>query len=291
MHSFLEKFENGANSLVITAFLIASIVGVADFFGAGTLPPWMTGPMNVALPWVLAVAFESLGYLLVRQLKKLRHNLRAPALEVHVRKAYEREATATLVVLVGLQLFAFWNQLNYLMETWQPHTNNIFLVPVLVLFIVRALAIPAFFMAAAFLAPLPESAGAQVERESREAMAQVLKVLRDQRKAALEYATKHNVDLTGLVEAVSEAAGERKAGALLAKVQSAVVGVVNGSESAPPAPYAGKITGTKASDLTRKHWRPGMSAATLAKLAGVHENTARRHIKEFENTVPLRLAK
>src|SRR5690348_1663289 len=117
MHSFLEKFENAANSLVITAFLVASITAVADFFGAGTLPPWMTGPMNVALPWVLAVAFESLGYLLVRQLKKLRHNLRAPALELHVRKAYQAEFRMTLVVLVVLQVFAFWNQLNYLMET------------------------------------------------------------------------------------------------------------------------------------------------------------------------------
>jgi hypothetical protein len=71
--------------------------------------------------------------------------------------------------------------------------------------VVRALIVPAAFMAAAFLAPLAEPITAQIEAEARATLADVFKIARRQRRRMLQSAERSGRDMTSaLVELVSD---------------------------------------------------------------------------------------
>ncbi|HEV8193310.1 MAG TPA: hypothetical protein VGP82_17745 [Ktedonobacterales bacterium] len=76
----------------------------------------------------------------------------------------------------GLLAFSAWNQLGYLAETWHPPVSGVLALPGWLAYVVRALVVPAAFMAAAFLAPMAEPITAQIEAEARATLADVFKI-------------------------------------------------------------------------------------------------------------------
>jgi len=118
--------------------------------------------LNAALPWSLAAAVEVHTYLSARRVRVAWQDGQAAASGTEGRIRADRALRVNLGVLAFLLAFSCWNQLNYLYDTWQPpHTARA--LPGWTAYVVRALVVPAAFMAAAFLAPLAEPIAAQIE--------------------------------------------------------------------------------------------------------------------------------
>lgn|SRR5487761_2029035 len=193
MNSFLDWLDEAAGGFIRLAYLVAGITAVAVYFGAGSLPPLVDTLLNAGLPWALAAAVETHTYLTSRR----------------VRAAWqERDRGALLVNLVVLALllaFSAWNQLGYLSGVWTPPHSGALALPLWLAYGVRALVVPAAFMAAAFLAPLAPPITAQIEAEARSVLADVFRIARSQRKRMLRDAKRGGRDLTqALVELVTD---------------------------------------------------------------------------------------
>lgn len=189
---FLDWLDDAAAGFIRLAYLLAGITAVALYFGAGHLPGFIEAPLNGALPWTLAAAVETHTYITARR----------------VRAAWQEKAWTALKVnlgiLAGLLAFSAWNQLNYLADTWQPPVGALAL-PAWLAYLIRALVVPAAFMAAAFLAPMAEPITAQIEAEARATLADVFKIARKQRRRMLKIAERDGRDMTGaLVELVPD---------------------------------------------------------------------------------------
>jgi hypothetical protein len=194
-----------------------------------------------------------------------------------------------LGLLVG---FSIWNQLNYLLVTWTPPTNNVLAIPSITQLVVRASIIPLFFMALAFLAPQARSIGESLNAEAHAILRSILKMVKKQTKRQEKIIKSHpDLDLSATIEAVAAAANEKTAGQKLSGVQRALAAVaavaqgkpvseaVDEAFGAPSAPT--KKLGTP-EDRCRRAYRKGMSWQTLMKLSGVSESTAKRWHKRFE---------
>lgn len=189
---FLDWLDEAAAALIRIAYLAAGVTAVAVYFGAGHLPRMVEDPLNAALPWALAFAVETHTYITARR----------------VRAAWQEKSWGALKVNLGilafLLAFSAWNQLGYLSETWQPPAVALAL-PGWLAVTVRALVVPAAFMAAAFLAPLAEPVTMQIEAEARSTLADVFKIARKQRRRMLRDAQRSGRDMTGaLVELVQD---------------------------------------------------------------------------------------
>jgi hypothetical protein len=155
--------------------------------------------LNAALPWTLAAAIEVHTYSTARR----------------VRAAWQDGAAArgalrvNLAILAGLLAFSSWNQLNYLAETWSPPVGALAL-PAWLAYLIRALIVPAAFMAAAFLAPLAPPITAQLEVEARSTLADVFRIARKQRRRLLRDTQRSGRDMTAaLVELVPDPEARR----------------------------------------------------------------------------------
>lgn len=189
---FLDWLDEAAAGFIRLAYLAAGITAVALYFGAGHLPSFIEEPLNGALPWTLAAAVETHTYITARRVRAAWQEKNWAALKVN------------LAILGGLLLFSAWNQLNYLAETWQPPVGALPLPPA-VAYLVRALIVPAAFMAAAFLAPMAEPVTAQIEAEARATLHDVFRIARKQRRRLLKTAERDGRDMTGaLVELVPD---------------------------------------------------------------------------------------
>ena len=196
--ALLDWLDEAAGGLIRLAYLAAGVTAVAVYFGAGQLPARMDHAFNAALPWALAFALETHTYLTARR----------------VRAAWQERDRAGLQVNVGVLLvllaFSAWNQLGYLSGVWQPPHGGPLALPIWLAYAVRALIVPAAFMAAAFLAPLAPPITAQIEGEARATLADVFKIARKQRRQMLREAQAAGRDMTGaLVELVGDAETRR----------------------------------------------------------------------------------
>lgn len=224
---FLDWLDNAAGGMIRLAYLAAGITAIAVYFGAGHLPSAIEDPLNAALPWALAFAVETHTYITARR----------------VRAAWQEKSSGGMAALkVNLGILAFllafsaWNQLGYLAATWHPPVATLAL-PGWLSYVVRALVVPAAFMAAAFLAPLAEPITVQIEAEARATLADVFKIARKQRRRMLRDAERSGRDMTGaLVELVGDPETRRiishAYGAIGAPIAMAAPVIVD----APPAP-------------------------------------------------------
>ena len=190
---FLDWLDEAAGGLIRLAYLAAGMTAVAVYFGAGQLPPAVDAAFNAALPWALAFALETHTYLTARRVRAAWQDRDTGALRVNV---------AVLAVLLA---FSAWNQLGYLSGAWSPPHSGPLALPTWLAYAVRALIVPAAFMAAAFLAPLAPPIAAQIEGEARATLADVFKIARKQRRKLLKEAEASGRDMTGaLVELVND---------------------------------------------------------------------------------------
>lgn len=247
---FLDWLDEAAGGLIRLAYLAAGVTAVAVYFGAGQLPAGIDGALNVALPWALAFALETHTYLTARR----------------VRAAWQERDRAGLQVNAGvlaiLLAFSAWNQLGYLSGVWTPPHSGPLALPTWAAYAVRALIVPAAFMAAAFLAPLAPPITAQIEGEARATLADVFKIARKQRRKMLREAEARGRDMTGaLVELVADDETRRiishAYNAIRATPQTALAGAQVASETqaaiGAPAHFSetgGHSTATPAANLT-----------------------------------------
>lgn len=191
--AFLDWLDEAAGGLIRLAYLAAGVTAVAVYFGAGQLPANVDAAFNAALPWALAFALETHTYLTARRVRAAWQDRDRGALRVNC---------AVLVVLLA---FSAWNQLGYLSGVWSPPHTGPLALPLWLAYAVRALIVPAAFMAAAFLAPLAPPIAAQIEGEARATLADVFRIARKQRRKLLKEAQASGRDMTGaLVELVSD---------------------------------------------------------------------------------------
>jgi hypothetical protein len=203
---FLDWLDEAAGGMIRLAYLLAGITAVAVYFGAGHLPAIIEGALNAALPWALAFAIEVHTYVTARRVRLAWQDRQA---STHDAPEWSRASDAmrvNLAILAVLLAFSSWNQLNYLYETWTPPATALAL-PGWAAYVVRALVIPAAFMAAAFLAPSAAPVAAQVDAEARATLADVFTIARKQRRKLIRQAEKDGRDMTGaLVELVEDPA-------------------------------------------------------------------------------------
>lgn len=301
---FLDWLDEAAAGFIRLAYLLAGITAVALYFGAGHLPAFIEDPLNSALPWSLAAAVETHTYITARRVRAAWQDKNGGALKVN------------LAILAGLLLFSAWNQLNYLADTWQPPVGALAL-PVWLAYLIRALVVPAAFMAAAFLAPMAEPITAQIEAEARATLADVFKIARKQRRRMLREAERSGRDMTGaLVELVqdpdtrriiSHAYGAIGAPVMRDRTPTIVEAIPAPSEAptrgptGPGSPIASKrrasapkrTSGTKLTVLrsmpaeerirTIAAQHPAISVRALAKRANVSESTASKWLRVLQS--------
>jgi hypothetical protein len=229
---FLDWLDEAAGGMIRLAYLLAGITAVAVYFGAGHLPSIIEGALNAALPWALAFAIEVHTYVAARRVRLAWQDRQA---STHDAPEWSRASDAmcvNLAILAVLLAFSSWNQLNYLYETWTPPATALAL-PGWAAYVVRALVIPAAFMAAAFLAPSAAPVAAQVDAEARATLADVFTIARKQRRKLIRQAEKDGRDLTGaLVELVEDPAARR--------IIAHAYGTIRPSEKATSQGYVSK---------------------------------------------------
>ena len=190
----LDAIDETAGAFIRLAYLMAGVSAVALYFGAGHLPAIVEAGLNAALPWCLAAAIETHTYISARRVRAAWQNHERGALRVN------------LAILGGLLAFSSWNQLGYLAATWIPLSVSGFALPRWLALLIRALVVPAAFMAAAFLAPSVPPVTMQIEAEARATLSDVFRIARKQRRRMLRDAEHSGRDMTGaLVELVPDA--------------------------------------------------------------------------------------
>lgn len=201
---FLDWLDEAAAGLIRVAYLLAGITAVAVYFGAGHLPIVVAAALDGALPWVLASAVEIHTYLSARRVRSSWQDMQASARSSAEHDKAVGALRVNLGVLALLVAFSAWNQLNYLYDVWTPPHTTLAL-PGWLAYVIRALVVPAAFMAAAFLAPLALPVAAQIEQEARATLADVFTIARRQRRRMLKSAERDGRDMTGaLVELVTD---------------------------------------------------------------------------------------
>jgi hypothetical protein len=254
----LDTIDEAAGGFIRLAYLAAGITAVALYFGAGHLPLALETGLNAALPWALAAAIETHTYITARRVRAAWQDHDAGALKVN------------LAILAGLLAFSSWNQLGYLVATWTPPQTAIALPPVAA-YLVRALVVPAAFMAAAFLAPLAPPITAQLEAEARATLADVFRIARRQRRRMLRHAQRSGRDMTAaLVELVPDPEARRVIAHAYAAIGAPVTGaIVQASPAAAPLALPAALQdGAQSPDSPpRPPTGPGSPSAASARTA------------------------
>jgi hypothetical protein len=289
LQRILDWIDEAAGGLIRITYLAAGVTAVAAWFGAGALPDWVEGALSVALPWLLAFSFETHTYLTARRVSRNWNLLQSPVLDKVVRSATRRDLIVNIGVLLLLLGFSFWNQLNYNLEHWHPDEATLML-PLIWEMVIKSAAVPAFFLAAAFLAKQAETIGESMNSEAHRTLVQFLKVLRRQRKQALAVIKKQPVDMSQAIEAVGTAANEKKAATMIGLVQRAIVRLASGTSpevaarEATPTPVTQRLAGKRGTpaDRCRRAYRQGMGWRQLMTAAQVSESTAKRYAKQFD---------
>lgn len=237
----LDAIDEGAGAFIRLAYLCAGVTAVALYFGAGHLPAAVESALNGALPWALAAAVETHTYVTARRVRASWQDLQAAPAGSQEGMRARGALRVNLAVLAGLLLFSCWNQLNYLAATWAPPVTALAL-PAPVAYAVRALIVPAAFMAAAFLAPLAPPISAEIEAEARATLADVFKIARRQRRRMLQSAERSGQDMTtALVQLVQDPEARRLISHAYAAISPDSTGhtipamLTAGSESPPVA--------------------------------------------------------
>lgn len=294
LQRFLDWIDEAASSLIRLTYLLAGITAVAVYFGAGHLPGYIEEPLNAMLPWLLAFSVETHTYLTARRVSKNWSALGAPALEKTTRRTIRNDLLVNIGILGLLVSFSIWNQLNYLLVTWTPASNNLIPIAPIIQLVVRASIVPLFFMALAFMAPQARSIGETLNAEAHAILRKFLKLLKDQTKAQEKIIrSKPSINLGNAIRAVAAAANEKKSGDQLAAVQEAMAIVASGgtpaeaSEEAFGQPSAQTVKMGSVEDRVRRVYRKGMTAKTLASKAGCSLSTAKRWINKFEPRLKL----
>jgi hypothetical protein len=222
----LDAIDEAAGGFIRLAYLAAGITAVAVYFGAGHLPAGLEAALNGALPWALAAAVEVHTYVTARRVRAAWQDVQAAPSGSQEAHRAGGALRVNLGVLAGLLAFSCWNQLNYLASTWAPPVTALAL-PGWLAYVVRALVVPAAFMAAAFLAPLAEPITAQIESEARATLADVFKIARRQRRRMLVSAERDGRDMTSaLVELVGDPETRRIIGHAYAAIAPALAGAI-----------------------------------------------------------------
>lgn len=272
LQKVFDWFDDAASRVLRIAYLIPFVSATATYFGGDPLA------------WILAFAVEMQTYSSVRKLAVIWNGLKAPALEDYQREQMKKEMWAQIATVVVLAMFSVWNQMSYLAEHWHPETSA-FGAPLWLDIIIRAAGPAVFFFLTAFAAPFAKTMGEKIADESHKMLEAFLGVLKNQRNRAIKEIDGKMVDMSEAITTVAAAANEKKSGAILASIQSTITRLATG-ESAPqtpalPAPRASR-RGSSLLDLSREHYRLGMTPHELADRTGTSTKTAGRHIKLFQ---------
>ncbi len=197
MSRFLDWIDEAAGGLIRILYLAWGIAAVASYFGAGDMPPALSLALVTLAPWLIAAALETHTYLTARRVRSAWQQKDSRSLKVN------------LAILSFLLAFSMLNQLQYLGETWRPPAGALAL-PGIWAYALRALVVPAAFMAAAFLAPVGESLTAKVQAEAHRFADATFKVARKQWRARLEEMGKQNQDVTGALVQLVDDPDERR---------------------------------------------------------------------------------
>lgn len=221
----------------------------------------------------------------VRKLARNYNGLQAPALEDYQREAMKNDMWVQGVSVALLSGFSVWNQASYLAQTWKP--DPIFGLPVSVDILIRALGPAVFFFLTSFAAPAAKTIGEKLGDESHKTLGSFLRVLTRQRKRAIKKIDADLTDMSDAINVVAGAANERRAGGVLASVQSAIARLAQGQPVSAPPPQsrsASSIRSTRSAlEECRLVWHEGMTPKELAAKVGCSEKTARRHIKTLQD--------
>lgn len=304
LQRILDALDEAANGLIRVFYLLSGVTAVAVYFGAGVVPAFIEGPSNAILPWALAFSVETQAYISSRRLAKAYATLQAPALEDYQKVQAKREIKTQLAIMLALLAFSVWNQFNYLGQVWHP--ASVTGLPIWVDYLIRAVAVPIFFLAGSFLAGQPKTIGEQMDAEAHKTLRQFLRMMSRQRKQAIRrlsgrqgpvinvlralfpnrFPQPRMVDMSEAIAVVAEAAHEKKAGQLISSIQGALVRLSEGATVRQAETMvmtevrAGTVHETPKQRAAR-HWKQGMSPKTLAGLAGVSDRQARRYIADF----------
>lgn len=293
---FLEKLEEAALGLVQIVFLLVGVTGVAAYFGA---PDALTsvemlahGDVTVLVPWLTALAFDVFMWGMARNVAKSWRGMQSPVLDEPTRAAHKRGIIAYGIPLIVAVVFNMWNQINFLLDTWHPVTNTVLPMPPLAQYLIRALAIPLFFMCTAFLAQPPRTVAEEINELAHNVLRKFTSLTDNQTKNQIKQIEKRtDMNMADAIVAVASAAGEQKTGKTIAAVQGAMADLVAGKR--PDEVQVVPVTSAKsdAKLRARKVYRKGMNPNTLADLAKINIKTARRYVKEFEAELRPRLMK
>ena len=175
LQRILDKLDEAAGGLIRLFYLLSGVTAVAVYFGAGILPAFIEDPSNAILPWALAFSVETQAYISSRRLSKAYNTLQAPALEDYQKEQARRELKTQLAIMAALLAFSVWNQFNYLGTVWHP--QSVTGLPIWVDYLIRALAVPCFFLAGSFLAPQAKTIGEQMDEEAHKTLRQFLRMM------------------------------------------------------------------------------------------------------------------
>jgi hypothetical protein len=206
----VDWFDESAAGLIRLAYLLTGITAVAVYFDAGRLPATVEDVLNAALPWTLAVSVETYTYLTARRVRAAWQGVQAAVVDRDGRASAVGSLRANLGILAGLLAFSMLNQLERLaIARTPPHTA--LSVPGPLAYLVRAVVVPAAFLAAAFLAPLGECLPAQRQAEAHRFAAATFSVAREQWRQRLAEMSQAGKDVTGaLVQLVDDPAEQRE---------------------------------------------------------------------------------
>lgn len=281
MQRFLDWLDEAAGGMIRLAYLLAGITAVAVYFGAGHLPALLDSVLNAGLPWALAFAIETHTYITARRIRAAWQTMQTAPTDPAPRHALR----VNLGILAGLLAFSAWNQLGYLAATWAPPTTFLPL-PAWAAYAVRALIVPAAFMAAAFLAPMGEPPLAQkVRTEAHRVAAATFRVARRQWRTRLREMQRAGEDVTGaLVQLVDDPDERRVIETIHQAMYPAMPNVNEQTPDAgtpltllPPRQAARLRKGVRTASVERKArrvWQPGMTVTQLQRAAGISRTAA-----------------
>ena len=233
MTRFLDWLDEAAGGLIRVAYLVWGIVAVAAYFGDGTVPPTIAHTLAALAPWVLAFSVETHMYLTARRVRAAWQALQSATRGSAERGRAMGSMRVNLAILAGLLAFSMFNQLEYLAATWTPPQTALAL-PGPLAYLVRAIVVPAAFMAAAFLAPMGEGLPAQVQAEAHRFAAATFAVARRQWRARLAQMQQTGQDVTGaLVQLVDDPAERRVIGTIHQAMYPATGALTRASLPAP----------------------------------------------------------
>lgn len=291
---FLERLEEAALGVVQIVFLLVGVTGVAAYFGAPdaltSLEMLLHGDVTVLVPWLTALAFDVFMWGMARNVAKSWRGMQSPVLDAPTRAAHKRGMLAYGIPLIFAVIFNMWNQVNFLLDTWHPTVNTVLPMPPMAQYLIRALAIPLFFMCTAFLAQPPRTVAEEINELAHNVMRKFTGLTDTQTKAQIKQIEKRtDLNMGEAIVAVARAAGEPKTGATIAAVQGAMADLVAGkrAEDVPVVPVTSSKSDAKM--RARNVYRKNMHPSVLAERAKINIKTARRYVKEFEEELGRKL--